>query len=164
MFLKEHPFWVGGGLVWYDPMSIHFSKASIPPSIRSSIHTFLQIILGLNLSYGMELNLFRPPISSDDLCLLFCLILFRWLLSHKHSHISDCTPWVPTTVSEIYLNSRILCRMSVILNQNFEPWLQSLWGQMTHTFWKLHRWVNSSARKGKLVHLSPMATVQCTLN
>ena len=29
----------------------------------------------LNLLRGKELNKFRPPTSSDDLCLLFCLIL-----------------------------------------------------------------------------------------
>ena len=48
--------------------------------IRSSIHNFFQIILVLNLECGMELNKFCPPASSDDLCLLFCLILLQWSL------------------------------------------------------------------------------------
>ena len=62
------------GLEWsgVNRMIIHFSKASIPPSIRSSIHPFLKIILALNNQSSIQ---FRPPTSSDDLCLLFCLIL-----------------------------------------------------------------------------------------
>ena len=64
-------------VVWCDVnlMIIHFSEAFIPPSVSSSIHPFLQIILVLNLLLGMELNQFRPSTSSDDLRLLFCLIL-----------------------------------------------------------------------------------------
>ena len=62
------------GLEWsgVNRMIIHFSKASIPPSIRSSIHPFLKIILALNNQSSIQ---FRPPTSSDDLCLLFCLII-----------------------------------------------------------------------------------------
>ena len=39
------------GLVWYGVnwMVIHFYKTSIQPSVRPSIHPFLQIILVLNL-------------------------------------------------------------------------------------------------------------------
>ena len=48
-------------------------------SVRSSCHPFLQIILVLNLSWDMEWKQFSPPISSDDLCLLFCLILLLWV-------------------------------------------------------------------------------------
>ena len=56
---------------------IHFSESSILPSVRSSIHPYhLQVILVLNLQCGTELNKFRPPNSSDDLCLLFCLLYF----------------------------------------------------------------------------------------
>ena len=35
-------------------MIVHFSGASIPPSVRSSIHPFLQIILVLNLQCAMH--------------------------------------------------------------------------------------------------------------
>ena len=68
-------------VVWcvVDQLIIHFSEASIPLSIRSSIHPFLKIILALYLQNGMELNQFRPQTSSDDLCLPFCLILILWI-------------------------------------------------------------------------------------
>ena len=48
--LEDYPFWEGG-IIWcsVNRMFIHFSEASIPPSVRSSIHSFLQIILVLNL-------------------------------------------------------------------------------------------------------------------
>ena len=58
-----------------NQMIRHFSEASILSSVRSSIHPLLQIILVLNLQCGMEQNEYRPPNSSDDLCLLFCLFL-----------------------------------------------------------------------------------------
>ena len=66
--------------VWcgVNQMIIHFSEASILPSVCSSICPFLQIILQLNLKCGMKLNEFWPPYSSDDLCLLFCLFLLQW--------------------------------------------------------------------------------------
>ena len=64
---------------------IHFYEASILPSVCSSVHHFLQFILVLNLYCGRDLNEFLPPNSSDDLCLLFCLFLFRW------SGISVCS-------------------------------------------------------------------------
>ena len=61
----------GRVVVWYgvNRMIIHFSKASIPPSSRY----FSKIILVENSKCGKEFNKFRPPNSSDDLCLLFCL-------------------------------------------------------------------------------------------
>ena len=46
-------------------------KASIPPSSLYSINLFLQIKLVENIQRGKELNLFRPPNSSDDLSLSF---------------------------------------------------------------------------------------------
>ena len=51
----------GTVLVWcgLNQMIIHFSEASILPSVSSSIHPFLQIILVLN-QCCMELNEFRP--------------------------------------------------------------------------------------------------------
>ena len=59
---------------------IHFSIASIPPSSRYSINTFLQIILVENTrKCGRELKQFSPPNSSDDLCLLFCLFPYSML-------------------------------------------------------------------------------------
>ena len=50
---------------------IHFSEASIVPSISScsSFHTFHQIKLVLNLQCGKELNECSPPNISDDFCL-----------------------------------------------------------------------------------------------
>ena len=54
-------------------MIIQFAKTSIPPSSHYSIHPFLQTILVENSQCGKDLNQFRPPNSSDDLCLLFCL-------------------------------------------------------------------------------------------
>ena len=63
--LEEHSsVWCG-----VNKMVINFSEASILPIVRSSIHPFLPIILGLNLWYGKEWSKFRPPNSSDDLCL-----------------------------------------------------------------------------------------------
>ena len=35
-------------------------------------------MLVLNLQCGMELNQFCPPTSSEDVSLLFCLILILW--------------------------------------------------------------------------------------
>ena len=35
--------------------------ADILPSVRSSIHPYIQIIMVVNLQCGMELNEFRPP-------------------------------------------------------------------------------------------------------
>ena len=63
------------------PNRVHFyqnprswtSVVTIPPSNLYSIHPFLQIIPVENSSCGQELNLFRPPNSSDNLSLLFCL-------------------------------------------------------------------------------------------
>ena len=52
---------------------LNFSEASILPSVNFSIHPFVQIILVLNLQFG--LNQFRPPNSRNDLCLFFCLLL-----------------------------------------------------------------------------------------
>ena len=49
--------------------------------VCSSIHPFLQIILVLNLCCGMELNEFRPPNSSDDLCALSSVCFFFFALS-----------------------------------------------------------------------------------
>ena len=57
---------------------VHFSEAFIPPSVHSFIHPFLQIILVLNMWWGMEFNQFRSPNISDDICLLFCLIPRLW--------------------------------------------------------------------------------------
>ena len=73
------------GLVWWEPeghpifWSVHSNQASV-----------LLFILFFKSSWcGMELNEFRPPNSSDDLCLLFCLFLLlrflvtvSWLLRH----------------------------------------------------------------------------------
>ena len=69
----------GRVVVWcgVNQMIIHLSEASILPSVRSSIHPFLQIILVLNLQCGMALNEFCPP--SISLWLLFCLFLLLWL-------------------------------------------------------------------------------------
>ena len=41
---------------------------------------------GANMLCGMEFNEFRPPNSSDDLCLLFCLFLLLWEWSLQLSH------------------------------------------------------------------------------
>ena len=46
------------GVNW---MIIHFFEASIPSSVRSSVHPFLQIILELSLQCEMESNQFGPP-------------------------------------------------------------------------------------------------------
>ena len=50
-FLKEHPFWEGG-VVWWgvNQMMIQFSKASIPPIIRSSNHPGAKWVV----RYGIE--------------------------------------------------------------------------------------------------------------
>ena len=48
-FLEEHPFLEGGGLVWCEPDDHLFSKASILPSVSSSINLLLHIILVLTL-------------------------------------------------------------------------------------------------------------------
>ena len=53
-------------------MVIHFSEASIPPRVRSSIHPFLQIILVLFLLCDIELNPFRPFALSSVFILLLC--------------------------------------------------------------------------------------------
>ena len=52
----------GRVVVWYgvNQMIIHFTEASILPSVHSSINHFLQIILVLNLLCGVEWNEFRP--------------------------------------------------------------------------------------------------------
>ena len=71
------------GVVWTGWSSI-FSKVSIPQSIISSIQSFLQIILALNASVAWNYNQFRPPTSSNDLCLPFCLILIPWGQSCRH--------------------------------------------------------------------------------
>ena len=74
-FRKNIHFW--RVVVWcgVSQKIINFSKASILPSVLSGILPFRQIILGLNLRCGMDLNEFHPPNSNDDLCLLFCLFL-----------------------------------------------------------------------------------------
>ena len=57
MFWKEQPYWEGGGLVCgLNKMTIHLSEASILPSVYSSIHPFLQIMLVLSLLCGMDLK------------------------------------------------------------------------------------------------------------
>ena len=61
MFLEEHPFWRGGGLVCRELENHSFFKASIPTRSFYSIHPFLQIILVVNLLCGKELNEFNPP-------------------------------------------------------------------------------------------------------
>ena len=63
-----------------------FTKTSILPGVRSSIHPFLQIILDLvlNLQCDMELNQFRPPTSSNDLCFFSYLIILLWLDVKRH--------------------------------------------------------------------------------
>ena len=50
-FLSKKPIHFGRVVVWcgVNQMIIHFSEASILPSVFSSIHPFLQIILLLNL-------------------------------------------------------------------------------------------------------------------
>ena len=61
---QRKTFWKN---IYFGRLVIHFSEASIPPSVRSSIHPFLLIILVLFLLCGIELNQF------PSLCLLFCL-------------------------------------------------------------------------------------------
>ena len=60
------------GFVWRKPDDPLFSKSSISPIIFCSIYPFLQIILGLNDSCGIQ---FQHTTSCDNLCLPFCLIL-----------------------------------------------------------------------------------------
>ena len=62
-------------VVWYGEkrMIKHFSKASIPPNSRYSIHPFFQIILVENSLFGKEVNEFCPLSRTDDLYLLFCI-------------------------------------------------------------------------------------------
>ena len=62
-------------VVWYgvNKMILRFSEASMPPSSHYSLNPFLQIIPVENIQFGTELDQFRRLISSDDLCLLFCL-------------------------------------------------------------------------------------------
>ena len=83
-------------VIWcgVNQMIINFSEASIPPSVHSSFHRFLQIILVLILYSASNWINSVPPTSNDDLCLLFCLILllrcssnvnFKWFFApHKH--------------------------------------------------------------------------------
>ena len=80
-------------MVWcgVNQMIIHFSEASILPSVRSSFHPFLEIFLVLNLLCGMELNEFCPPNSSDDLFLLSCLFLLLCFLNVVH----NLGTWIP---------------------------------------------------------------------
>ena len=66
--IRKKVFWENihfGRVVWYgvNRMTILFSKASILPSSRYSIHPFLQTILVENIQGK----------SSDDLCILVCL-------------------------------------------------------------------------------------------
>ena len=68
-------------------MIINFYEASILPSVCSSIHPFLQIILMPNLQCGMEFNVFRPPNSSNDICLLFCIYPSSITPTHKEREL-----------------------------------------------------------------------------
>ena len=81
--LEEHPCWQWFGRCGVNRMIIHCSETSI----RSSI---LQIILVRNLQCGMELNQFRPLTISDDLYLLFCLIL---LIRLYQAQINNTARW-----------------------------------------------------------------------
>ena len=71
--------------------SIHFSEASIPPSVYFSIHPFPQTILALTLWCGKKLTHFLPPNSSDDLCRLFGLLLLICLAGWNPLLCHYCT-------------------------------------------------------------------------
>ena len=81
MFLEEHPFLEGGDLVLCELDDHLFSLSIHSAKYQFFYSSFLQIILALNgcIVRGMELNQFRPPTSSNDLCLTFCLILILWI-------------------------------------------------------------------------------------
>ena len=67
--LEEHSFWEGVRTRWSSIFLKHpFCQVSVLLFIL-----FFKFILVLNLHCGMELIEFRPPNSSDDLCLLFYL-------------------------------------------------------------------------------------------
>ena len=66
--MEEHPFCEGGGFVWCKPDAHQFFQStSIPPNIRYSIHTFLQIIPVLN---GYSEDLWLPFGVMPILCTL----------------------------------------------------------------------------------------------
>ena len=118
---------------------IHFYEASILPSVCSSVHHFLQIILVLNLYCGRDLNEFLPPNSSDDLCLLFCLFLFRW------SGISVCIQywWLSDSAVVAFIGSYTLYSISASLEM-----------YVTHTANNSQNWRNGISLETKIFFLS----------
>ena len=69
------------GVVW---TRWHFSKASIPPSILSSILPFLQIILvlhGYSAARNWISSILQPAVT---FCLPFFLILLLWIQDYIH--------------------------------------------------------------------------------
>ena len=79
----------GRVVVQCEPDDYQFSKTSIPPSVRTSIHPLPQIILVLNLQFSIESNQFNSSTSSDDLCLLFCQILLLCFLPFPNQCCRD---------------------------------------------------------------------------
>ena len=91
--LEYHPCWEGGGLVLVNRMIIHFSKASIPPSIHPSLHPFLQTGTKWLVGHPVEFNQFHTPTRGDDLCLSYCLILNLWLLYTQLHKVWQIEAW-----------------------------------------------------------------------
>ena len=78
------------GIVWTGWSSI-FSKHPLHQVPVILVILFFKSSRPKYCSYcGMELNQFRPPSSSDDLCLLFWLILFLWLEGGVNLVVAVC--------------------------------------------------------------------------
>ena len=79
--------------MWTRLSSVFLKYPYRQVSGRSSINPIFQIILVLNLKCGMELIEFRPPDSSDDLCLLFYMFLLlcrtttAWKYTTRHEWV-----------------------------------------------------------------------------
>ena len=112
----------GSEVVWcgMNQMIIYFSKAFIPPSIRSSIHPFLLIILG-KLGFATFNSVPQP--SRDDLCLLSdsysmkSSVSTRWVgrPAWRRAPLSS-PPWTPAGTSYRSQTDRTRCTVHCVQN------------------------------------------------
>ena len=87
-FLEEHPFWRVVVRWGVNQMIIHCYKAYIMPSVRSSIHPFLQIILVINL-YSATRNWMNSVPQTAVTTFAFSSV---WLFFYKYRDFPDLFP------------------------------------------------------------------------
>ena len=108
VFLGDHPFCQGDGLVQCEPDDHPFFKAFIPPSSLYSIHPFLKIILVENSKCVKELNLFRPSKQQRrPLPSLLSVSLFNGLWSQSGEWFSNYQ-WFPPPLINGFPRGNIL--------------------------------------------------------